>query len=81
MGIFDRLKGNKKERRSLDITIDIDVVLSGPKSAKTKNNVYVPQTSRTIEVQIPNDIEIGQQVALRGCGLSGEDSKKGDLYL
>ena len=81
MGIFNHFNNRKNSEKSLDIEQLIDVTLKGPKSSSSKNDVYIPQTSRTLEVKIPNEIGVGQRLQLIGCGLTSPNGQVGDLYL
>ena len=71
---------DKDNRNSLDIYISANVVLQGEKEQSTKADFYLRHLDKTVSVNIPNTIAVGQQLRLRGMGLSSGD-KKGDLYI
>lgn len=69
------------EIERLDANIDITAKLIGLESEKTQQKVEIPHLNKCIEVTIPNDIEIGQSIRLKGLGNTLEDGMRGDLYL
>ena len=70
-----------KEGKNLDIIIEKSVRLKGTKDDKTEISVFVPQRNRNYQILIPNSIEVGQSVRLRGEGLSDAGNRKGDLLV
>ncbi|MBR4111395.1 MAG: hypothetical protein IKK53_00020 [Ruminiclostridium sp.] len=80
MGLFDKFK-NKRSDDNLNIEIPVNVKLIGLIDECTNNSIYVPQTKHTYEIKIPNNIEKGYRMRLKGCGLSSPKGYAGDLVL
>lgn len=70
---------DKIVRYDIDISIKVDLV--GPEDAKTVHTVEIPHLKKVVEVAIPNDIEIGQTIRLKGLGWEDGAGNKGDVYL
>ena len=65
----------------MDIDIDIIVNLSENESEKIIQKVELPHLGKRIEVDIPEDIQIGQSIRLKGLGLEDGEGNRGDAYL
>ena len=66
---------------NLDAEIEIVLNMSSRYSQSTLVQVEIPYLRKTIEVQIPNNIQEGHKVRLKGLGYSDTLGNKGDLYL
>lgn len=66
---------------NLDTTIFISVTLIGSRDEYTKTLVELPHLNKTIEVKVPNFIDINSKLRLQGMGFVGPSGEKGDLYL
>lgn len=66
---------------NLDAELEIVLNISNWYSQSTLVQVEIPYLRKTIEVQIPNNIQKGHKVRLKGLGYSDMLGNKGDLYL
>lgn len=66
---------------SLDVTISAQVTLKGKLEESTAVDIYFTHIGKTMSVRVPNNIQIGQSLRLRGLGHTAEDGRKGDAYV
>ena len=66
---------------NIDIEMGIKVDLEGTEDDISITNVTIPHLGKTIEVKIPNNIQLGQIIRVKGFGKIVSDYQKGDLYL
>lgn len=66
---------------SLDVNISVQVTLKGKLEESTTVDIYFTHIGKTMEVQVPNSIQIGQSLRLRGLGHVAADGRKGDAYV
>ena len=69
------------EKVSLDVNISAQVTLKGKIEESTTVEVYFTHLGKTIAVRVPNSIQIGQSLRLRGLGHTDADGRKGDAYV
>lgn len=65
----------------LDRSVAIVAELDGSPDSESKVPVFVPHFSRTIIINVPNDIEIGRILRVKGMGIKGDGDDVGDLYV
>ena len=61
-----------------DLYYDLDLA---PWEAALGANVSVPTLTESVNIKIPAGTQAGQRLRVRGRGLSGRESGKGDLYV
>ena len=74
-------KNIKEEKPSLDIDISIPVTLKGTPEENTTVEVHLSHLNKTIAVEVPNSISVGQTLRLRGLGYSSPDGEKGNAFI
>lgn len=75
---FDKFNN---EQENLDIELDIEVSLKGPKNSCTKVELFVPEHKSSLIVSIPNFVEKGQILRIVGKGKKNSAGKVGNLLL
>ena len=67
---------------AFDSTIDIVLDIQDSDSEFTLVQVDIPYLDKSIEVKVPNDIQVGHKMRIKNLGYIDDDSGiRGDLYL
>lgn len=70
------------EMSSLDVEIKIELKIYNLHTESTLVQVDVPYLNKTIEVNVPNNIQEGHKIRFKGLGcIDKSGDKKGDLYI
>lgn len=65
-----------------DVEIGISILLNNNNSQEsTAKEIYLEHNHKTLAVNIPNGISVGQRVRLRGMGKTTQSGKTGDLFI
>lgn len=70
-----------KDNVSLDVNVSLQVVLEGKADGYTKVDIYLKHIDKTVAVNVPNNIEVGRTIRLRGLGHTSPSGQKGDAYV
>ncbi|MBO5953266.1 MAG: zinc-ribbon domain-containing protein [Oscillospiraceae bacterium] len=69
------------EEPSLDVNISAQITLIGSKEESTKVEIYLEHLDKTIAIDVPNSVSVGQKIRLLGLGYVSSNGKKGNAYL
>jgi len=65
----------------LDAEKRIDLTIYDEHSLYTCVQVEIPYLNKTVEVNVPNNIQVGHKIRLKQLGYEGENGVRGDLFL
>ena len=64
-----------------DIEVETQVTLHGPKNSKTTVNIFIPETSNMIALDVPNNTKEGTVFRIYKKGLVDENGNHGNLFI
>lgn len=69
------------EEPSLDVNISAQITLIGSKDESTKVEIYLEHLDKTIAIDVPNSVSVGQKIRLLGLGYASPRGEKGNAYV